>query len=512
MKYSNTVNKYNMFEIELNGPQNGNPFLDYEISASFYSINEMKTVNGFYDGKGTYKIRFMPSFEGAYRFQIKANFQLTDSNGMFYVNESEKHTHGPVRVANKFHFSYDDGEPYYPIGTTCYVWQLQKQDIVEETYQSLKESPFNKLRFCVFPKHYKYNINEPFCYPYEIKEDAPWKTEDFATEKLEKYPRTESGNYIVKIENPEQVWDFTRFNPTYFQYLDKCVENLMNMGIEADLILMHPYDRWGYSRMGMDNENLYLKYIVARLASYRNIWWSLANEFDILKKTIPDWESNAATICKEDVYGHLKSIHNCRYMYDYTYGWITHCSIQKTDPFKTAENTLDWRQRYGKPCVLDEICYEGNISNGWGNISGEEMTKRFWFAYTMGGYAGHGETYMNPEDVIWWSHGGKLRGSSIPRISFLKKIMEESPQIGLDPGPMQRKEAKVSDKYGNYYIYYYGTSQPAELYYHFSQEESFAVEVIDTWNMTIEKKGVFTGTFKIEMPEKMYMAVRLIKK
>ena len=34
-------------------------------------------------------------------------------------------TTGPVRVANKYHFAYEDGVPYYSVGTTCYVWPHQ---------------------------------------------------------------------------------------------------------------------------------------------------------------------------------------------------------------------------------------------------------------------------------------------------------------------------------------------------------------------------------------------------
>ena len=29
----------------------------------------------------------------------------------------------------------------------------------------------------------------------------------------------------------------------------------MDLGIEADIILLHPYDRWGFSKMGTENEN-----------------------------------------------------------------------------------------------------------------------------------------------------------------------------------------------------------------------------------------------------------------
>ena len=49
------------------------------------------------------------------------------------------------------------------------------------------------------------------------------------------------------------------------------------MGIEADLILFNPYDRWGFARMGMENNLEYLKYVIARLASYKDVWWALAN-------------------------------------------------------------------------------------------------------------------------------------------------------------------------------------------------------------------------------------------
>lgn len=55
------------------------------------------------------------------------------------------------------------------------------------------------------------------------------------------------------------------------------------------------------------------------------------------------------------------------------------------------------------------------------------MTRRFWEAFCRGAYPGHGETYMNDEGILWWSHGGKLHGESPERFKFLQKIMEETP-------------------------------------------------------------------------------------
>lgn len=89
---------------------------------------------------------------------------------------------------------------------------------------------------------------------------------------------------IVKDEKGKPVyeWDFTRFNPAYFAHVEACVDKLAGIGVEADLILFHPYDggRWGFDRMPLEAGVRYLKYLIARMSSFRNIWWSLANEYD----------------------------------------------------------------------------------------------------------------------------------------------------------------------------------------------------------------------------------------
>ena len=142
---------------------------------------------------------------------------------------------------------------------------------------------------------------------------------------------------------------------------------------------MHPYDRWGFSMMKAEDDDRYWKYVLARFSAYRNVWWSLANEYDLMhEKTLSDWERYAGIICEKDPYHHLRSIHNCKAYYDYNLPWITHCSIQRTETYRSSELVNEWREKYHKPVILDEICYEGNIQFGWGNISGEEMTRRFW--------------------------------------------------------------------------------------------------------------------------------------
>lgn len=499
------VRKWDVFEAVCEGRRDGNPFTDYTIRGVFTGGQETVRVSGFYDGDGIYKVRFMPSFEGEYSFEIQGTFSGETVRGSFRVTAPAENNHGPVRTANTYHFAYEDGTPYYSIGTTCYVWNLQDDERIEETLESLKEAKFNKIRFCVFPKHYDYNLGEPRSYPYE---GTPMDSSVLTSDNFNDYTDRTEGNH----------WDFTRFNPEHFRQVEDCIEALGKLGIEADLIVMHPYDRWGFSRMTKEQDALYWNYVIARFGAYHNIWWSLANEYDLFPhKTWEDWEGYADIICKNDPYHHLRSIHNCHGFYDHNRPWITHCSIQRQDLVKTAEFTNEWRIRFQKPIVLDEIAYEGDIQHAWGNISGEEMLRRFWEAVVRGAYPGHGETYMNPDNILWWSHGGKLRGESWKRFGFLHKIMCETPGIGLAPAVREwddicavPEDAVLARKTG-YQLYYYSFMRPSFREFHFDEETRYRVEVIDTWNMTIEDRGVCHGKFRVNLPGRQFMAVRMKK-
>ncbi len=93
-----------------------------------------------------------------------------------------------------------------------------------------------------------------------------------------------------------------------------------------------------------------------------------------------------------------------------------------------------FRQQYRKPIIYDECKYEGNVKQGWGNLDGRTMAQRFWLGTLSGCYVGHGETYMHPEDILWWSKGGTLHGESPARIQWLKDFMARQPPFeNLEP-------------------------------------------------------------------------------
>lgn len=499
------VNRWGVFEETVKGPKEGNPFTEQVVTGEFTSENESVKVSGFYDGEGIYRIRFMPSYEGKYDYIIHTSFTDEDICGSFEVVPAEENSHGPVRVKDKYHFAYADGTPYISIGTTCYVWELQDEKTKRETLETLKNSSFNKIRFCIFPKHYVYNFKDPACFPYV---GTPMDCSVLNEDNFMNYMGKEEGNHFDK----------TRFNPAYFRNIEEAITDLDKLGIEADLILFHPYDRWGFSMMSREEDELYLKYVIARFACYKNVWWAMANEWDLFtKKTVDDFEYNTSVIVNNDPYQHLRSIHNCIRLYDHSKNWITHVSYQRVDLYKTVEVTDTLREKYGKPVVLDEIGYEGDIQFGWGNLTPEEELRRFWESAMRGGYPGHGETYLNHDNILWWSHGGTLHGESYKRFTLLKQIMEEVPgkEIAYFNNEWDSTcavpEEDIDKDVKQQYIYYYGFQRPGYRDFFVDETTDYEVDIIDTWNMTVVNAGVFHSKFRITLPARQYIAVRLRK-
>ena len=109
------VEKWRIFEIVLNGESKENPFTDVKLGAVFTNGETTKTVTGFYDGKGIFKIRFMPQETGAWTYVTSSNLKvLHNKKGKFDCVSNTKNNHGPVIVNDTFNFAYSDGKPYYP--------------------------------------------------------------------------------------------------------------------------------------------------------------------------------------------------------------------------------------------------------------------------------------------------------------------------------------------------------------------------------------------------------------
>jgi hypothetical protein len=476
------VERWGIQEISLRSARKyANPFTDVQVKARFRSGDTELAVDGFYDGDGTWKARVMPTRQGQWTFEITSNDpELNGHKGTFECVAPRSANHGPVAVAATYHFSYADGTPYFPLGTTLYNWVHRSDALQERTLATLKEAPFNKVRMCVFPKWYPFNRVEPVRYP---------------------FARTSEGGF-----------DLARFDTAYFRHIEKRVSDLQALGIEADVIIFHPYDRWGFSSMAREQDDAYLRYLVARLAAYRNVWWELASEHDLITPR-KDWDHVFEMVDELDPYDHLRSIHNWRSWYDYGSPRVTHLKLQQQSGDHQAA-VVNARYQYGKPVVIDELGYEGNNGHGWGMLTGPEAVARHWLVAIGGGYASHGETYVHPGEILWWSHGGELVGESPKRLDFLKKILMEAPFQEMQPVLMDiwTPGALGLAKPGEHYLFYFdGGQRPRRIELDLPAGASYRADLIDPWLMEVYPLGQIDGRAQHFTASFVPSVLRLVK-
>lgn len=509
--YSTRVEQWGVEELTLRSTYDyQNPFVDVSLECRFRSNGQEVVALGFYDGDRTWKVRLMPPTRGQWTFTTVSNdAELNGKSGTFEVDPPGLGNHGPVVVRNTYHFAYADGTPYFPLGTTLYNWLNRDPQLEVRTLGTLSRNPFNKVRFLVFPKWMEFNRVEPSRFPY--------------------------------VQTGPGVFDMERFDPAFFAHYEQRIRDLQALGIEADIILFHPYDKWGFSTMDRRHDEAYLRYVVARFGAYRNVWWTLANEFDVFPRQ-KNWRELGELLAKIDSSHHLRGIHNCcTAFYDDSEPWITHVILQDISAqSRTAVSrddssiALDAR-KIGKPVVIDEYGYEGNNARAWGNLGPREVVEAHWALTMAGAYGSHGETYVNPGHLLWWSVGGDLVGDAPKRLGFLKQIMSEAPYTEMEPAsdlvtngsPLITALAKR----GSYYLFHFaqekqnadwnigffgpttpshplprkpfdpGVFKPAPVPEFHLGDGTFRVDMIDTWNMRVYFLGYTTGPTQRFQPD-----------
>ncbi len=529
---------YEMVELELKGEAPIGSQVEVDVKAEITCDEKTWNLKGFYAGNHIYKVRFLPEETGTYRYKITG---VVTGEGTVEVCPADGNHHGIVR-ADGTHLRHEDGTFISTFGTTVYALAHQTEEITEETFSSLECGAFNKIRMCVFPKHYEYNKNEPGHFAFHRAE----------SEKDVVFRDNLGGERSVK------PFDTHRPDFDFWEDFETKLNRLFDMGIQVDLILFHPYDRWGHSHMAQESNLRYLDYAIRRLAAYPNIWWSMANEYDLFYDwKMEQWHEIETYISVNDPYRHLLSNHKCFLEYDYGREAITHVSVQTGVLSRVAE----FQKEFGKPVCYDECCYEGNLKETWGSISAKEMVNRFWKVTVTGGYCTHGEVILEDDIVtqeqqdnaiLWWAKGGKLKGESPARIKFLRDLVESLPAplepyaVGLNKIMLMSKEElnsvmnvvpedmrgffsifyKMGEKEKLYqflpaysyaghigeevYLYYLGTDCPARFRPEVASGKSYRAEIINVWDMTREvvEKDYQMGD-ELRLPGREYTAILL---
>lgn len=446
------IEQYGVFELAQAGPDDDvrggfNAFADVEANATFThaASGEATVVRFFFDGDGTYRVRFSPERLGGYSYATASSSALMPPlRGSFVATHPAPGNHGPVRgsdPANPRALAFADGAPHFSVGTTAYAWAHRGAANANATLAALRGSAFNKLRMALFPKFYPYTHEEP-----------PGDFFAFA-----RAAGTPAPNCTTCCPSRNGTFDLARFHPPFWRAFEGLVGAMLDAGVQADLILFHPYDdgHWGFDCMPLETDLFYLRYAAARLGAFRNVWWSMANEWSLLKCKCGGHNSSAcpsgwfdtlfAGLTAADPHRRRRSIHNGPIFYNHSQPWIDHVSMQCHGLGSAGGNSTaagsacvdlavaTWAP---KPIVLDEVRYEGNITAQWGRMTAESMAQRFWLFLAKGAYAGHSETVLpadancsNPSacacnTAMWWNKGAPFAGESFTRMPFFRAYAE----------------------------------------------------------------------------------------
>lgn len=474
IQYQDAVERFGIFELRLKGREDDGLYADSGLRAEFGNGERRFEAEGFYDGGGWLAVRFMPDEEGDWSFRLEgASVQSGGYAGQFRCLPAAVGNHGPVGVSGETHFAYADGTPFTPFGTQLAAWHVQSGSSRARTLRTLASAPFNKARMNVIPQAGHAAAGETAISPFAA--------------------------------GPDGLPDADRFEPAYFARLEECVESLSRIGVEAELILLGP-EREGAVRLTPEQEERYIRYAVSRLAAYRNVWWTMADLGDGggLRQDA-DWRACFRTLRECDYGHHPATIHGTPSAFDWGVPWLTHISLRQEDVMLASDFTL----QYEKPVVIDDCGREGTGADPMDALTAEDMVYRIWEGLSRGGFAAHGESLRRADGTSWSIHGGELIGDSAERIAFLRGLLEDAPS-GLTYSRSSHDASTLIRK-GEYYLQYYGphrfTSRAFAM-----QEGDFAVELIDTWNMTVERLDqTYRERFLIKLPGELYRALRVRK-
>jgi Domain of unknown function (DUF5605) len=200
-------------------------------------------------------------------------------------------------------------------------------------------------------------------------------------------------------------------------------------------------------------------------------------------------------------------------------------------PELECETHYRMAQRLGQADRQRQTRIRGRHQPCFGNITPQELVHRFWVTVTRGGYAGHGECYAHPQDLLWWAKRDVFHGESWKRVAFFWSIIEEDVVNGLthapDEWPWQR-DSMASD--GEVRLICLGEHQTGLWIAGLpTDDRPYEVDLIDAWNMTVttakrvprpacpklpQRGGALRdpqppASFAVELPSKPYQAIRI---
>jgi len=394
----------------------------------------VRNLPGFYDGDGTWKIRFSPLRQGRWKGVTHSddpNLDAIELPVITCVPNRNRSIHGLVGIdpRDRHRFAWSDGTPCVPLGfeldwLAAFHQRLgqpkgrpvnRRLDRFAPAMDLLVRRGFNYLAACV----YAHRQFTPPSHPYAL---------------------TPPDLYCFGGTNEQP--DHSVLNVAFFRDFDQAVAALHRRGIVLNLMLqvLNKDANWPAPRSAEDDA--YWQYVVARYQAYGNIIWDVAKESFRYIRDLPDHgkgyiHSRLELIRRTDAYRHLVTAHDnqvdsngcntdidgiCDFVSDQVHCWRGRTTDAVDIAWELNREAMRRFRGLSKPYVNIEYGYERGaepiptIDMGAGTRSGEDLL--IW-AYALYAGGGHANYYYNntswnlvkfrPEPPSWRRYG-YLRG------------------------------------------------------------------------------------------------------
>ena len=278
-----TVEVYEFVEISVSvsAPRPTNCFTDASFEGTFQSVTGPGhwRVARFCDlTTGTFRIRFMPSVPGGYRYPLNTHRErFAASSGTFSAVDAHRRGQS-CRPAESVALCGREQEHYFFNGTTAY-WLAgwEEESTIRSSIERYKRLSVNRLRVTLAGRTHVF-YGEP------VVAGDNW------TPLISPWPASEPND----IYHPG--FDYSRFRLAYWQKYERMLRFARDRDIVVSVVLdmndsvVHPLAE-------SENEHRFVRYAVARLASFSNVTWDLGDDLDLYRTDA--WTRRTGTLVKQ---------------------------------------------------------------------------------------------------------------------------------------------------------------------------------------------------------------------
>ena len=433
------IGRFELFErIYAHRTNAANPF-GVEVGALWRHESGLRLrVEGFCDGNDRFGFRFMPSIFGEWRFRVNVAGRLVDQGAITCVPSQIK---GPLRQdpLHPYHLMHADGTLFYMMGNTA--------------YNSISAYRHDRAAYIRFLDHYaarRFNWTRFFLL------NTGWPT---------------SGDVVWPWGGTPCEPDFCSFSLRTFAEAEEIIREMADRDMIASVILLRacdaPLAAAGEARMAAAKG--LIRYAVARLGSYWNVVWNLANEWQ------RDWvfgrddmDELGAYLSRADPYERLTACHHYGRFEFYDKEWAGLSSLQHRGLPHEINQWMLQNRHFQKPVINEEYGYEGD--NHAPPNDADSVRHDHWAIAMAGGYGTYGDKTKGPkvgaymsallEDAVGTSAPDSLRHlqSFMERTGFRRMVPANAFLFDCDP-----RQAFCLAEPGQEYIVYLVRGQPFGL-------------------------------------------------